>query len=65
MLCDVGVGREAVIELSEIVVDTSAKSKTTDMSNSNDSSGKQEPELDDEKKQVQHSAIPTSDLFLV
>ena len=53
MLCDVGVGREAVIELSEIVVDTSAKSKTTDVSNSNDdSTGKQEPELDDEKKQV-------------
>ena len=52
MLCDVGVGREAVIELSEIVVETSTKSKTTDGSNSTDSTGKQEPEIDEEKKQV-------------
>ena len=52
MLCDVGVGREAVIELSEIVVETSTKSKTTDGSNSTDSTGKQEPEIDEDKKQV-------------
>ena len=56
MLCDVGVGKETVIDLTEVVAESSTAAKTKDSSKSADDSSAATqgptPDLDEDKKQV-------------
>ena len=55
MLCDVGVGKDAVIDVTEIVAETPAPTKTKDGSKSEETLDVKTdltPDLEDDKMQV-------------
>ena len=52
MLCDVGVGKDAIIDMTEKVIEAPAKKAAGKSGDSSETTPEPTPELDEDKKQV-------------
>ena len=58
MLCDAGVGKDAVIDMTEKVIEAPAKKASKTSGDSSETTPEPTPELDEDKKQVKsHSSL--------